>query len=568
MRVDDRRTDQLSASPAIRRRRGWPASLIVIVLCCLADAFVLRSAWTGREVAVGEFRRGYFEHFDGAVVVGMDDAIRPVFPAFLLTEDDELGVPPGVTATVRLEPGTTFALTSDAGLAPYVVVGAEAAVESAHGNRKASTGEGRLVGGRTLSLRDGRLTLEPWDGARPWRDDAARLAALRDGCVSGGEPPRLTITVAAQQIAFALAGCALSVPLGAPESAPVLAVLAGPTWARLGRTPPWRTERWTLAPVLVAIAVKVAGLWWGLGLPAAVATSAVLVIAAIWWPVPAMLTWPLLFVVALAAVLLRVATLALRSLPRWLGVPAVVTAVALLATALTLGLNQPHSFPPIQHAHEDRGQPDACAIIGYSTAGGASLRRHADGLRRFLDARCAACRDSTASLTAGGEVMDWARDAYCTSPTSFGSNGRVIFWGAANDDFLWGVMSVARLFIVGQQTIDQWQRNQPAAVAASAAYIDAQAAAIRDTVRCATERGSRFLYLHDVLVTDFLAGREPERAAMLERRRAAVEAAGGTFIDLRQRFADEAGVTWFNDYLHPSEIIHERVADLVCRELP
>ena len=66
--------------------------------------------------------------------------------------------------------------------------------------------------------------------------------------------------------------------------------------------------------------------------------------------------------------------------------------------------------------------------------------------------------------------------------------------------------------------------------------------------------------------TDLVAGRDPDRAAMLARRRTAVEGAGGMFIDLYTRFADEAGIAWFNDYLHPSLIVHERVADLVCRQ--
>ena len=53
---------------------------------------------------------------------------------------------------------------------------------------------------------------------------------------------------------------------------------------------------------------------------------------------------------------------------------------------------------------------------------------------------------------------------------------------------------------------------------------------------------------------------------MLARRRDAVVRAGGTFVDLYERFGPEVGVAWFNDYLHPSEIIHERVAELVCEQ--
>ena len=55
---------------------------------------------------------------------------------------------------------------------------------------------------------------------------------------------------------------------------------------------------------------------------------------------------------------------------------------------------------------------------------------------------------------------------------------------------------------------------------------------------------------------------------MLGARRAAVEAAGGTFLDLWEIFGPEAGVSWFNDYVHPSLLGHERIAELACRELP
>jgi hypothetical protein len=246
------------------------------------------------------------------------------------------------------------------------------------------------------------------------------------------------------------------------------------------------------------------------------------------------------------------------------GVPIVVVGAGVVLYNVVTEAHRPHSFPPIQIAHPDTGQPNACAIIGYSTAGGASLRRNFGGLRVYLDQHCSRCRESTASLASGGEVMDWARDAYCTSPASFGAGGLVIFWGAANDDFLWGVVSMARLFVVGHQTIDLWRRNQQPAIRASQGRIDVQVAAIRDTIRCALSRGARFLYLHDFLITDVVAGRDPGRAAMLARRRAAVEEAGGTFIDLHARFADEVGIAWFNDYLHPSQSIHERVAELVC----
>jgi hypothetical protein len=69
------------------------------------------------------------------------------------------------------------------------------------------------------------------------------------------------------------------------------------------------------------------------------------------------------------------------------------------------------------------------------------------------------------------------------------------------------------------------------------------------------------------LATDLDGGRDADRAAMLAARRHAVEAAGGTFVDLFEVFGPEAGVSWFNDYIHPSLLGHERIAKLTCRQL-
>ena len=69
---------------------------VAFLLCAATDLFVLRPVWTSREVAVHQFRRGYFEMLDGQVGLAMDDAIRPdMLPTFLLTGDSAVAIPPG-----------------------------------------------------------------------------------------------------------------------------------------------------------------------------------------------------------------------------------------------------------------------------------------------------------------------------------------------------------------------------------------------------------------------------------------------------------------------------------------
>src|SRR5262245_36320534 len=110
--------------------RAWrwrAAKAAVFALCCLADAYVLRAVWFGGAIADGQFRRGYFERFDGAIGLAIDDAIRPaMLPAYVRTNRDELAVPPGMTAVAPLQSGSEYRVASQSGLAPYVVLGAEA----------------------------------------------------------------------------------------------------------------------------------------------------------------------------------------------------------------------------------------------------------------------------------------------------------------------------------------------------------------------------------------------------------------------------------------------------------
>jgi hypothetical protein len=91
---------------------------------------------------------------------------------------------------------------------------------------------------------------------------------------------------------------------------------------------------------------------------------------------------------------------------------------------------------------------------------------------------------------------------------------------------------------------------------------------VANDARAERGRAGHLFFLHDFVVGDMVSGRPPQRTAMLARRRAAVEAAGGTFVDLLEAFGAEAGASWFNDSVHLSLVGHERVTDLVCSQVP
>jgi hypothetical protein len=53
----------------------------------------------------------------------------------------------------------------------------------------------------------------------------------------------------------------------------------------------------------------------------------------------------------------------------------------------------------------------------------------------------------------------------------------------------------------------------------------------------------------------------------MEERRRVVEEAGGTFIDLLDVIGQGAGVSWFDDFVHPAMDVHRQIAELVCTRL-
>jgi hypothetical protein len=537
---------------------------LLLVLCCLADAFVLRSSWTGRQIAMLQVRRGYFEPFADGAGLALDAAIRPLFPNFLLTERGALAVPPGASAIAPLTPGTIYELQREPPLAPYVVVGIEAALTPGSIDPVLLPGEARLAEARTLSIEDGRLALVAWEPTRPWRDDAARLTALRTACAAP-DSAAMRIEVADARLSVRYGRCAFDQTVSAqPAAQPLLAALAGVDWLTMARSPEWVSERWFVWPVLGAIAVRVAATWWGVGLAFTVGASALLALASLAAPIQATLTWPVVLAIGLVASAARAAWLLLGQLPTAGRLPAAAAALILIGGAVAYRAAQPDEPPPIMRLRPDGGQPEPCALIGYSTAQGASLRRGLGGIRYFLDRDCAACRDRTGALAAGGETLAWLRRAFGLTPSGFGSGGTVIFLGGANDDFFSGMFSLARLFVIGEQGIEPWRHSQAPAAAASRARLDTQADDLGGVIAQARARQAQFVFLHDFLISDLVGGRDPDRAAMLARRREVVNAAGGRFVDLLDRFGAEAGVAWFNDYVHPSAIGHARIGELAC----
>jgi hypothetical protein len=546
-----------------------PVKCALFVLCCAADLFVLRPVWFEREIPSGQFRRGYFELLDERIGIALDNAIRPsLIPTYVATDDGNLAVPPGMVAVVPLADGEQVELVVDSTWAPYAAIGEEAPLQPLpQAGVESASGEAQLAHPRVLSLQGGRLTLVDWDLGRPWRDDRARLPALRDACAAGETTPRLVLSRNAEQLEMRFGSCASAETLASSDSTILLAAIAGPGWIVVERRPGWQQSYRVLWPVVAAVLLKVSALWWGAGVASAVATSAVLAGAATLIPVAAILTWPLLLIAGIAASFVRGLVRILRPLTRRQRIAAALAGTAAAgAVAMWLVSGEPTELGPSWTRTPEN--PETCAVIGYSTAEDEGLRQEHGGLRWILNGHCAPCQDRTPpSFAFGGATLAWLGDAFCSTRSSFGRDGHVFFIGGANDDFLTGVTGLARMFVVGRQGPAAWSRNQASAAAASLAKIGEQTAMLANLVRCSRSRGADFLLLHDFLVTDLVDGRTRDRAAMLSARRDAVLAEGGKFVDLLDAFEDEAGVSWFNDFVHFSVLGHGRIADRACREI-
>lgn len=549
-----------------------PATLALklglFLLCYVADAVVLRTTWTGLEVAAGQFGRGYFERTgEGGTGIVIDEHIRPVFPGFLVGQRGDLAIPPGMTAILPLDGARHYELSSQNALAPYIVVGEEAPLDANAAARPGALPASRMTKPLTLQLSGDELVWIDWDPERPWAADAERLESIQRHCRTPDAPQAaLTVRASPGKVQVGLGSCRMRGELPREVATPQLAVLAGPVWIAVDRQPGWRTERWVTWQVLAAIAVKLATLWWALGAISAVVTSAALAAAALLLPAPAVLTWPLLAAIGVVAALGRLAVAGVGRFPRQRRLPAAVGLAVLVTWAIAVISTDPGPPPPIWRGTPTTATADTCTVLGYSTVGDASLRNSYGGVRWILNERCEPCRGKTASLAAGGETLAWVRDAFCASSPSLGAQGRIVFLGGANDDFAWGMLTVARLFIIGSPDPATWESNQAPAATAAAERIDAQTAALRELLECARRRDSQFLFLHDFLVNDLASGRGPQRTAMLASRRHTVEAGGGVFVDLLDHFGPEIGIAWFNDYVHPSQIFHERMATLACTQ--
>jgi hypothetical protein len=560
------------------RARFARSRLAAAVVACLGigfDCATLRFVWLRTRLAPGQYQVGYFEEPDGVASLVLDNAQHgSVEPDVGLDSAGRLSLPPGRSIGVPLAEGVEYRVRLDdsRSWAPFCVLGSWAALADEK-NRPAAF---RLAGGRTMALGDGRVGVTDWTVVRSWRADQQSLEALRERCARGDALSSLIVRQRPGYVDLEYGACSYRLT----EPVEVMAVLAGPAWTSVEKAGGWRTERSVqtgpllFVGALAVLQVVTAAVAVGVG-PAGILAAAAFGLTE-FVPELGIIGLVLLLLVSFAAAGIRM-----------IGIYRVRSALGfglgcLLLLTATMAVLRPFLSSRLFPREQFIGRPARCLLLGYSAIRGDSLRRDRNpdsfvsrgGAWEGLN-RCATCAGSMERRAQGAGRFSWVRDMLCSGASCVLADGDVLFFGGSNDDFFWTRFHAYRLlqmaglarYAYARPTAPDWQRIRESVEADSLGDLDTQIEAVEQALRCVAAHGARFHYFHDFPVWDLAQPRSDARQRMRAARAETVRHVGGGFVDVFEQVADEAGVWWFNDYIHPSEIGHRRIGELMAGEL-
>lgn len=541
----------------------------LLLLSAALDLALLAPLLTLSSLAPDQVRYVYYEPLPAGVAVMLDRQYGGYVTNLAVETDGNLGVAAGRTIAVPLQGAATVTVrTLAADLAPYIVLG------WANGVRD-SDGPTPFADAAVLTVQAGGLEFRPWDASRPWTEDREWLRTLHAHC---NLPPHAeaSIRAGAEETVVEMGSCSARLPAPAGWSQPPLLLVATGPHAALVSSPSgtWRQTsvvQWSLIGLAL---LRIALLGFAIGAaPTALASATLFAVGQISRP-EAILCWGATLPVAVAAAAARLVARFIPQRPALAwgagGVVLAAEAVCIVAAIALLGIG---SFGKERIAHHG---DDACAVVGYSTVRGDSLREGTAGIVERLDEACAPCRGRTSRFSREAQTLRWIRQTVCAPSFPAPAGGEVIFVGGGNDDLFYRPARLAQLLgdfatvvRVSLQPIAaaDWQRVFDQASQRAVATLDDQAADIDAIAQCATRGGRRFRFVHDFLIWDLENGRTPARQQAFERRRTALHAEGGDFVDLLAELGRRAGVSWFNDFIHPSAAGQRMIADLLCARL-
>ncbi len=549
--------------------RAWPAASVsakrvgLVLLALLFDLLLLSPHLSRSRLDPAETQRVYYEPGESGVRVLLDRAGGGYVTDVEVDEGGDLVIPAGrsiALAPVAEQPLVVRTLAEQ--LAPYLLIGRESAAPAAAARS--------LAGAVVVDAADTQVVVRRWDGARRWATDRKWLRDLRSSCVSGGTA---TVRRVGEKVAIEMGSCRAAIDLGEGGEARLI-VVAGMHPAVVEKAGGWRQVRerdlaahlWALARLGVLIAI--------LGAAPAAAAGAVLVVLG--WMVPAfaMSLWMLSCVFLLPAAVAAVVGRLLPQRPeRAIAAGVLALVLEFLAAACLVWFFDLGSFGLVRTTR--RGD-DRCAIVGYSTVRGDSLRWQSDGIVERLDSTCAPCANRTSRFSREAQTLRWVREVVCAPTFPANDGGEVVFVGGGNDDIFYRRGNLRQLlgflvnlvrFALDPVGAGDWQEAFAKANELAVLTLDDQADDIRAIAECARSGGRRLRFVHDFLIWDLEGGRPASRQQTFAARRQAVREHGGDFVDLLAEFQDSAGVAFFNDWIHPSGYAQRLIADRLCERL-
>jgi hypothetical protein len=541
----------------------------LLLLSGVLDLLLLRPLLIDTALAPRQTLRAYYEPSEDGTALMLDEQSNGYMTDIRLDEHGDLEIPSGRTIAIPLRYGSEVTVrTLAADLAPYVVLGSK--VPAAN-----SVGAARLGDAVALVARGGVLKPRPWDASRSWVEDKEWLRRLHALCGVGSKAG-VSIRSGPQAMSVRAGSCAGKIRVAA-DSPPtsLLVVVTGMHAAVVSSAgPSWRETRqvrwWLIAMALVRLSLLAFAVGAG---PTALVSGALFMAGRLSLP-EAILSWGATLPIAMAAAAARlIAGLFPRRVSLAWASGAVVLALEVGAIAAAVALLDVGTFGK---EHVTREGDDACAVVGYSTVRGDSLRQGTAGLVEQLGDQCPRCRGRTSRFSREAQTLRWIRETVCSPSFPTPPGGEVIFVGGGNDDLFYrparltqrlgDFVSVLRFSLQPAGAVEYKAIFEHASQRVLAT-LDEQTADVESIARCASRGGTRFRFVHDFLIWDLDGGRSPARQEMLERRRSAVLAAGGDFVDLLAEFGHSAGVSWLNDFIHPSAVGQRMIADLLCMRL-
>lgn len=571
--------------PRLERLRGWglflgtgKARILSVVIGTILGIATIGFARVRPRSSSEEVQQGAFEERAGKVEVLLDGA-RPDDNMDVLDGDHHFMGAGGVGG-FALRANETIRITeASASPIPYIVVGADEPVPERPG---AVT---RFKGGRRVVASGRGLALEPWSEPPPYRMDADIADALERACAPTGDRT-VVVRREGDGLFVTVGACGGRFETGVTSGQPVsLLVVASTGSYYVSKDGGFLHEKGVRFGGLVFIALV------------ALVQSALLTFLA--RPVGAVgvlatafaakfLAGPILVLVALWLFILALAGLrGLAASWRFLRVhPVAGTSLAAVTLAGVAALafhfaSKPNEANTQSIQFDERGAHPNCLLIGYSVSLNHSLLPGTPGMLEDLASQCPVCRGGAQRRARNGGLLPLLRDVACLDVPK---PREMVFYGGANDDFIYSAYRQGRMQtirrmasavvnppasrspFVASMALAVWR----AAAEQSLEFIGEQTDLIKEAIGCAQRNnGGNLWFAHDFLVTDLdpALSREGARAEMLRRRRAAVDAAGGHFIDVLEASRETVSVAWFNDVMHLSSVGHRHVAELVCADM-